>query len=153
MGIDWMQLFDELSMIYTTCVLFFAVFSHGRSTAGQSLLALFVIGLAVFITLYYHYLGDPVFHQVMFAILTATVVLRSMYVMVETLRPKSQSELEHCNAEILRTMWAMIATGLSSIAIGFLVWNLDNIFCSQLRLWRRELGLPWGVLLEGHGWW
>ncbi|OHE98146.1 alkaline phytoceramidase [Colletotrichum orchidophilum] len=151
----WMQLFDELSMIYTTCILFFAVFSHGKSALGQALLGLFVTGLAIFITVYYHYLGDPVFHQVMFAILTATVVFRSMYIMEKILRPKStpQSRAEILDTQLLKKMWTLIACGLISIAIGFLTWNLDNIFCSQLRRWRRELGLPWGVLLEGHGWW
>ena len=36
---------------------------------------------------------------------------------------------------------------------GFALWNLDNIYCSKLKAWRHELGLPWGILLEGHGWW
>jgi len=30
---------------------------------------------------------------------------------------------------------------------------LDNMFCGTLRRWRRDIGLPWGILLEGHGWW
>lgn len=150
-----MQLFDELSMIYTTCILFYAVFSHGMSFLGQSLLGVFITGLAVFITVYYHYLGDPVFHQVMFGILTATVVLRSLYVMDKTLRPKpaSQGKTGRPDAQLLKTLWTLIAFGLAAIAVGFLAWNLDNIFCPQLRGWRRALGLPWGVLLEGHGWW
>ncbi|KXH52939.1 alkaline phytoceramidase [Colletotrichum nymphaeae SA-01] len=152
---DWMQLFDELSMIYTTCILFYAVFSHGKSLFGQALLGTFITGLAIFITVYYHYLGDPVFHQVMFGILTATVVFRSMYIMEKILRPKStpQSKAELLDTQLLKKMWTLITCGLVSIAIGFLAWNLDNIFCSHLRHWRRELGLPWGVLLEGHGWW
>lgn len=150
-----MQLFDELSMIYTMCILFFAVLSHGRSSLGQALLALAIMSLAIFITVYYHYLGDPVFHQVMFAIITATVFFRSIHVMLKTLRPQSrpQSDLERRNAEIIGAMWTLIATGLSSILVGFLIWNLDNIFCSHLRHWRRQLGLPWGIILEGHGWW
>ncbi|TDZ41419.1 Alkaline ceramidase 3 [Colletotrichum trifolii] len=168
----WMQLFDELSMIYTTCVLFFAVFSHGKSTLGQLLLGIFTAGLALFITVYYHYLGEPVFHQVMFAVLTATVVFRSIYVMEKTLRPpppavgkgngnghgngngsRSEKFGQLRDQEILCNMWAMITTGLSAIAIGFLFWNLDNIYCSSIRRWRRQIGLPWGVVLEGHGWW
>lgn len=37
--------------------------------------------------------------------------------------------------------------------MGFLIWNIDNAFCGQIRQWRRQLGLPWGALLEGHAWW
>ncbi|KAM5480509.1 alkaline ceramidase ydc1 [Microsporum audouinii] len=47
----------------------------------------------------------------------------------------------------------MVAYGLSTFLGGFAIWNLDNEYCSNLRTWRRELGLPWGILLEGHGWW
>jgi dihydroceramidase len=57
------------------------------------------------------------------------------------------------DAKIVRTMWVMIAYGLSVFLGGFMIWNLDNRYCSTLRRWRRQVGLPWGILLEGHGWW
>src|SRR5271168_1006308 len=60
---DTMQLLDELAMIYTTCIMFYAIFSHRRATSTKVLIALLVVLLAVFITLYYHYLKDPLFHQ------------------------------------------------------------------------------------------
>lgn len=44
-------------------------------------------------------------------------------------------------------------SGLVAFVGGFLIWNLDNIFCSEVRRLRRAIGLPWAVLLEGHGWW
>lgn len=154
-----MQLLDELSMVYTTCILFFAVFSHGQSKRSKYLVLLSISSVAVFITGYYHYIKDPLFHQNMFALLTTVVVLRSIYIMEKLLRPhtvKAQGEQRHSvqrNAKILRTMRVMIACGIASVALGFLIWNLDNVFCSSLRRWRREIGLPWGILLEGHGWW
>lgn len=43
--------------------------------------------------------------------------------------------------------------GLSVFLGGFFIWNLDNVFCSTIRQWRRSLGLPVAFLLEGHGWW
>jgi hypothetical protein len=36
---------------------------------------------------------------------------------------------------------------------GFLIWNLDNIFCHYLLTARNHMMLPWAVVLEGHGWW
>ncbi|KAH7355309.1 ceramidase [Rhexocercosporidium sp. MPI-PUGE-AT-0058] len=166
-----MQLVDELSMIYTTCIMFYAIFSHDRSAFGCTILFFATTFIAVFITTYYHYLQDPVFHQNMFALLTAIVVFRSIYAMEMTLRPSRKSRVqshgrsgsvntikENARAgardlTILRTMWKMIYCGVGSVACGFLIWNLDNIYCSTLRRWRREIGLPWGILLEGHGWW
>lgn len=46
-----------------------------------------------------------------------------------------------------------VCKGLSIFLGGFLIWNLDNVFCSQVRQWRHAVGLPWAVLLEGHAWW
>lgn len=173
---DPMQLVDELSMIYTTCLMCYATFSYSRSRLFSFILALFLISLAIFITLYYHYLQDPAFHQNAYAVLTIVVLLRAMWVMEFTLRPslkqsEDQYRLQHggrsMNKEqqeisrwkdrrdrrILGTMWIMIACGLSTFLGGFAIWGLDNVYCSKLRMWRREVGLPWGILLEGHGWW
>jgi dihydroceramidase len=160
-----MQLLDELSMIYTTCILFFATFEHGLEGRNRVLLGVLVAGIAIFVTEYYHYLGDPVFHQNVFAFLTAVVFFRSVWTMEKTLRPSrrspvkgipaaEQARLDRRDEHVLSTMWKMIPFGLLSVASGFLVWNLDNIYCGDLRRWRRTVGLPWGVLLEGHhGWW
>jgi dihydroceramidase len=171
-----MQLVDELSMIYTTCLMAYALFSYARSTTVRIWLGLSLAGLAVFITLYYHYLQDPVFHQNAYALLTTVVVLRSMYIMEVTLRPKWRhsteedrlarqkkglpvptKERQHYenvrDAKTLKTMWFMVTYGLSMFLGGFFIWNLDNIFCSEIRRMRRSVGLPWGIFLEGHGWW
>jgi len=130
----------------------------------------------VFITGYYHYLKDPAFHQNAFALLTATVLIRSMYVMEVNLRPSrrrraknhhqqqngkiispgeaaEQARQDARDEKIVNTMWLMIAYGLSTFLGGFGIWALDNNYCSTIRAWRAEIGLPWGILLEGHGWW
>ena len=171
-----MQLVDELSMIYTTCLMFWATFAHKRVPAIQILLGILSASLALFITGYYHYLQDPTFHQNAYAILTAIVLFRSMFVMEVNIRPfyrrrheqhkkvlKSDRVSDSAKAEerrkdrrdteILKMMWTMIAVGLSVFLGGFGIWTIDNVHCSSLRAWRREIGLPWGVLLEGHGWW
>jgi dihydroceramidase len=133
-------------------------------------------GLMIFITAYYHYIKDPKFHQNAYAILTATVLLRSMYVMEINLRPSLRKrEAKHKDAQeqnkvtpaeaaeqnrqdvrdqkILVQQWSMIAYGLTTFLGAFGIWQLDNIFCSDIRRWRQDMGLPWGILLEGHGWW
>ena len=165
-----MQLVDELSMIYTTCLMAWATFSHLRSKEFAVWLGASLVGLAAFVSLYYHYLQDPVFHQNVYAVLTAIVVFRSMYVMEAGLRPsmrtrsraadepsESEEKLVRSNdirnQHILRTMWWMIGYGLSIFLGGFLVWTMDNEFCGTIRRWRHVIGLPWGILLEGHGWW
>jgi dihydroceramidase len=173
---DPMQLIDELSMIYTTCLMFWATFAYSRPQPVQLLLGICSASLALFITGYYHYLQDPTFHQIAYAILTVIVFFRSLYVMELNIRPyygkrhedyvraqqsptlskaekAEESRRDERDKEILKTMWTMIAVGLSLFLGGFAIWNLDNIYCSKLRAWRHEIGLPWGIVLEGHGWW
>jgi len=60
---------------------------------------------------------------------------------------------ERRDKQIIKEMWYMVAYGLSIFLGGFGIWALDRAFCSQLRSWRHNIGLPWGILLEGHGWW
>ncbi|KAF0318768.1 alkaline phytoceramidase [Colletotrichum asianum] len=148
-----MQLIDELSMIYTTCLMVFATFSYSRSGRFSALLGCGLTLLAGFITVYYHVTKDPAFHQSCYAALTATVVFRSLYVMETQLRPVLVKRNSTKASSVLKTMWIMVATGLGVFLSGFLIWNLDNFLCSHIRRLRRQLGFPWGALLEGHAWW
>jgi len=145
-------------MIYTISTLLFAVFSFRASKLVVRSMFVFTLGLAIFITVYYHYLQDPDFHQNAFLIMAIVVVSKTIYNMESSLRPtrKPGQELsfkEKRDLETLHLMWKMVGCGLGTVGLGFVLWNVDNEFCPTLRQWRYKLGLPWGILLEGHGWW
>lgn len=160
-----MQLVDELSMIYTTCFMCFATLAHNKSRPVAAFIAIGLVALCIFITAYYHYLQDPTFHQTAYALLTAVVLLRAMFLMETRLRPAKMTPEDEVrlpqearakrarDSRLVRTMWTMAGSGLTIFLGGFALWNLDNFCCSSLRTWRRRVGLPWGILLEGHGWW
>ncbi|KPM44839.1 hypothetical protein AK830_g1702 [Neonectria ditissima] len=150
---DPMQLVDELSMIYTTCLMMYASFSFSQSKAFSVILGTSLLGLATFITLYYHLTKDPNFHQTAYGLLTALVVFRSMWVMESQLRPALETRGVDKSRELLKTMWAMVITGLGVFLGGYFLWTLDNEFCSQVTGLRHAVGLPWAVVLEGHAWW
>ncbi|CAJ2513365.1 Uu.00g014840.m01.CDS01 [Anthostomella pinea] len=156
-----MQLVDELAMIYTTCFMVHATFAYGRSSRFSFCLGAGLVGLAWFITARYYETKDPQFHQDAYAILTATVVFSNMYIMEKVLRPalkargskRAPDSTVPTSSAILKQMWTMVATGLSIFLGGWLIWNLDNIFCARIRVWRHQIGLPWAIALEGHAWW
>lgn len=167
-----MQLVDELSMIYTVCFMCYATFSLEKSKIFQKMLGFGLLFLSSSITLSYHYLKVPAFHQVAFGVLIVTVLFRSMYVMEFRIRKslrekyalafhKDSIDLVSSNysreikndIDMLNKMWLMVGFGLLLFVGGFVIWNLDNRYCSTLRHWRHNIGLPWGILLEGHGWW
>lgn len=70
-----------------------------------------------------------------------------------TITPSEQTANDHRDVAILKNMWLMVVLGLGIFLGGFGIWSLDNHFCSRIRQWRHQVGLPWGILLEGHGWW
>ncbi|EWC43978.1 hypothetical protein DRE_01330 [Drechslerella stenobrocha 248] len=140
-----MQLIDECAMIYTALTMCFATFSYQRSHLVQALVLVGCISIGLGITLAYHYLKNPLFHQNSFALIMIVLLGRSMYMMEAQIRQKSATETNR--------MWKMVAWGVFVFLTGFGVWNLDNIYCQQLRRWRREVGMPWGFVSELHAWW
>jgi dihydroceramidase len=170
------QLFDELNMIYTTCLMVYVGLSYRKTPSTQVTLAVGVVAFCIFVTAYYHYLQDPTFHQNVYAALTVFIVFKSIYDMEYTLRPslrktresdrvlkqryclpvptKEQQKYENeRDIDILKDMWILVGWGVSIFLGGFVIWGFDRVACMQLRVTRREIGLPYGILLEGHGWW
>ncbi|KLO89413.1 YPC1-alkaline ceramidase [Fusarium fujikuroi] len=166
-----MQLVDELSMIYTTSILCYAIFAHERSRLFSIFLGIGLVALSISITAYYHYIQDPTFHQNAFSILFLATVFRSLYTMEAILRPMlsktytnkpsrasvlsketRRSVVQGDRAIIYEMRW-IVTMGFITCAAGIAAWKVDNIRCSDLVRWRHEVGLPWGILLEGHGWW
>lgn len=149
-----MQLLDELSMIYTTCVMFYAAFSYQRSHTFMIFFALSLVGLAAFITAYYYKTQDPKFHQKAYGILTASIIFWSIYTMERTLRPALKKRIGHASANLLMAeMWWMVLYGIMTFLSGYLFWNLDNWYCLDMLRWRNRVLLPWAFILEGHAWW
>ena len=163
-------------MIYTTCLMVYVGLSYRKTQTNQVALALGLVVFCISVTVYYHYLQDPTFHQTVYAALTFFIVFKSIYDMEYTLRPslrmtresdrvwkehyclpvptKEQQKYENeRDLSILKNMWILVAFGVSIFLGAFAIWGLDRVACTQLRVARRKIGLPWGIFLEGHAWW
>ena len=86
---------------------------------------------------------NPVYHQVVFAILMFTTTFRTMYLLrtgeVSNRLPQEQRS----------TTARLFLSGAATFAFGFLIWNLDNVFCSNITRWKQAVGWPAAFLLEG----
>jgi len=140
---EW-QLMDELPMIYVVSYSAYLVFDTlpgfepRLGWVGPALMLAFDI----FVTLSYIYLPNPIIHQVAFAAILLGSIARNV-VLIRRLPPDHPKR-----KKISRTM----GMGVFVFAAGFGIWNIDNIFCLQLRQARSFLGI-WGFLLEGHAYW
>lgn len=64
-----------------------------------------------------------------------------------------ETRLRKVDPVVVNIMWWLVGWGFVVFMAGFGLWNVDNAYCGMLRGWRKNVGLPWGVLSEGHGWW
>lgn len=139
------QLMDELPMIWVTAIPFGYIWGWNKPKFWNIFwnLGTFLTTCAFTYTYIFIY-RNPVFHQVFYAILNFGVIYKSIKT-IQLVVPVQKTRFK---------LYKLLIFSFSLFIFGFFIWNLDNIFCSNLIFLRRNyLGLPLGVLLEGHGWW
>lgn len=85
---------------------------------------------------------NPIYHQIAFAFILLTTVGRNIYLI------QRLPDNHWAKPAVKRTMFK----GVVTFALAFVIWNIDNICCDQLRKARERLGV-WGFVLEGHAYW
>lgn len=137
------QLLDELPMIYTTLIMFWGMFEYKMSQRQSFALGVVTIALGVGITWYYLVNKDPVFHEVAYALLTISILIKSWTL--------AYYEIEDATA--IKNIKYCAVLGASSFLTGFALWGVDQWQCSNLTRIRHWMGIPWGFIFELHGWW
>lgn len=117
---------------------------------GGLMLPFGIFALIAWITYAYVTNGNPVFHQVAYAAIFAYISIYALYMLFH---PKSALAQTPEAREIRSHTRRFQLIGLITFLTGFFLWNVDNIFCAQLRASRDAVGYPLAIFLEGHGWW
>ncbi|KAK8858479.1 hypothetical protein IAR55_002706 [Kwoniella newhampshirensis] len=140
---EW-QLMDELPMIYVVSLAGYFVLDTNPGWEPRFGLwgPLVLLAWDIFVTVSYTYLPNPVYHQVAFAIIILSTTFRTVYLIYKF--PSS--------SPLRGMMGRTMAFGVATFVLGFAIWNVDNIFCDQLRKIREIVGF-WGFLVEGHAYW
>ena len=86
---------------------------------------------------------NPVYHQIVFASLIIVTTLRITYIL------QLSDASQRIPAKAKKTITHFFSTGAALFALGFLIWNIDNIFCHTLTIWKVSIGWPIAFLLEG----
>ena len=113
------------------------VWSWDVSNTVAYLIYAMLLFAATAITVIYLHILDPTFHQVAYALLTALVLSRSVYLL--------HTRVE--NAEARKNMWWTIVIAVTTFLTGFILWIIDNEFCDVLRSIRHQVGIPWAFFL------
>ncbi|KLO07092.1 alkaline phytoceramidase [Schizopora paradoxa] len=144
------QLADELPMIFSVSCSLFLVFDSVpgfKMTARTWTVLLTLVTFNVFFSWTYWLYRNPIYHQFVFGSLMLINTGRSVWLTSyskysDRLGSQKRSEILSC-----------FGWGAAWFLSGFFIWNLDNIFCSTITGWKKQLGWPAAFLLEGHSWW
>jgi len=143
------QLADELPMIYVCSqslyVLFETVPGSLKDSSRRRPLAMIIILFDIVFTLIYSLYRNPIVHQATFAVLMLSVAARASILSRRASSPISAAKR--------RTIFTVFWTGSITFIVGFIIWNLDNVYCETIKGWKGALGWPAAFILEGHAWW
>ncbi|CAO1637811.1 unnamed protein product [Sympodiomycopsis kandeliae] len=148
------QLLDELPMIYASLILSYCVLETSKLNSSKPTGGLFLpfilafVGL--FVTVGYLALPYPILHQVAYATIQLATTIKVISLLWSSNSPLNQSTAARINRSMARKSYGF---GAAVFLTGFAIWNIDNAFCNTLRVLRAQVGSPFKVLLEGHGWW
>lgn len=134
---------DEMSMHLTIGCGLIQLFTYDQSPEVRKRRTTFItVGLASFIV--YHCATDEfAMHVALFFTLCVTCIWKTRSI----IHTRIQNPLEKERLSALATLGG----GLALFA--YFLWNIDVHFCVPLTKVKRSLGMPWGILLELHGWW
>ncbi|KAJ2612761.1 alkaline ceramidase ydc1 [Coemansia sp. RSA 1365] len=138
------QLLDELPMLYLCAISLYSLVEIDKDIKfGLKLPAMLAMFQSAITLIYIFWIQHPAFHQAAFG-LTALGTIFYAYKRLVQINPCNKTQRALSRAHLLGHigMWG-----------GFFVWNIDNIFCHQLRSYRSYLGFPFDALLQLHGWW
>uniref|UniRef100_A0A0W0F1J5 Alkaline phytoceramidase n=1 Tax=Moniliophthora roreri TaxID=221103 RepID=A0A0W0F1J5_MONRR len=145
------QLMDELPMVYVASMSLWLLYDYQqgfdlRSFRTKNHVAALLL-FDVLFTWSYSLYRNPVYHQMVFAILVISCALRIAYLL------KASPVRDRVPPNKKKSIARVFFTGAFTFAFGFLVWNLDNIFCDFLSGLKGLVGYPLAFCLEGHSWW
>uniref|UniRef100_A0A8C6SK24 Alkaline ceramidase n=1 Tax=Neogobius melanostomus TaxID=47308 RepID=A0A8C6SK24_9GOBI len=119
-----MQLLDELPMIYSTCVFVYCLYECFKQ---EKTISFFLIALLLLFSV-----------SVILCrrLITAYYLITMLYSL-------------YCECRVYPWLKPLCYTSLGIFMLGFLLWNIDNIFCDSLR--NTAPGV--GVVTQFHAWW
>jgi len=140
---NYTQWADDLSMLLATATVLHRVFTFDKSISYTVIYgAILSAAMTAFST--WHCVTDElIMHSVLFGIMIAAVGHKTRSI----ISARVSDPIVRKDVKRLATWGAVI------FVTGFIIWNIDTIYCSQLTAIKRTIGMPWSFVFELHGWW
>jgi dihydroceramidase len=133
---------DDLSMLINTGIVLQRLFTFSTSRS-YTIAFTVVLTVSLLAIASYHCITDEwLVHVVTFGLMVHVIGMRT--------RAMIQSRV--ADRETRKRIGRLAAGGAISFLSGFAIWILDHLFCDNLIGLRHRVGMPWGFLVEFHGW-
>ncbi|KAF2198330.1 alkaline ceramidase family protein [Delitschia confertaspora ATCC 74209] len=137
------QMGDDLSMFLAVGAVLHQVTTFNRPLPYRRRVTALILGTLIPLSIYHCWADEIVLHEIAFAVMIFTTVFKTRVLMKERV-----------NDSVQRGRLAGLSSfGLACGLFGYFLWNIDFHFCSHLTSVKHKIGLPFGILLELHGWW
>ncbi|KAJ1806188.1 alkaline ceramidase ydc1, partial [Coemansia sp. RSA 2599] len=113
-------------------------------TGTDVFVAMALFAYSAIVTLVYLQIRKPVFHQVAYALEVFLILIRSTM---------HQMEIRKTNWRAYQDMQRLFWRGVGAFGVAFMLWNIDNIFCTGLRAIRNAVPTAFEPFFQLHAYW
>ncbi|OCK76127.1 aPHC-domain-containing protein [Lepidopterella palustris CBS 459.81] len=122
---------------------------------NQSRVTIYAVSTLLSCSAIHIYLDNITVHGFIFAVMVLSAVLLAIRI-VKSKNAGTDASTQASGAgklEKYEIISRLTGAGAGLFVLAYFFWLIDVGFCRQLDNLRRQVGLPWGLLLELHGWW
>ncbi|KAF2745448.1 alkaline phytoceramidase [Sporormia fimetaria CBS 119925] len=137
------QMGDDLSMFLAVGTLLHQVSTFDATPSSALTTTLAILGTVIPVSIY-HVVADEIYvHELVFGIMVFLTGRKIRRLIRERVK----------NPESRKRLKSLASMGTASGLFGYFLWSIDFHLCPYVTAVKRSVGLPWGMLLELHGWW
>ncbi|CAB3985744.1 alkaline ceramidase 3-like [Paramuricea clavata] len=178
-----MQLLDELPMIYCTYIMLYCVLACDNEPRKKNVgLKLFLTVCNILVTVVYVVFVNPLIFQWVYGLSVAVLIISTVHsaryhrfiyisfldlyctpnlVLMHTSyflifvksNNKNEKKEVHFSSRKHNVSQGLSFSAFVCYGIGFILWNIDNAFCTHVRYFRGLIPWPFNALGQLHGWW
>lgn len=133
-----MQLMDEIPMVFGSAGLTYCIYQVRKPLGASSPKVMAALALyCLFFVAVYLSIHEPLFQEVVYGILVTVMIIMDFNL---TMTQRTKANLR------------IFVVGILMYLFGWGIWNLENVYCENVREFRRTSALP-EFLSQLHGWW
>ncbi|EMC99069.1 hypothetical protein BAUCODRAFT_31353 [Baudoinia panamericana UAMH 10762] len=137
------QMSDELSMHLAMGSVLLQIFTFNEPPAIQRRNTAIILGVLIPFVIYHCLTDEFVAHVVLFFCMCWIVGFRTRWIIKTRIR--NEQHRKKVGGMLTRATWTAL--------VGYGIWNIDVNFCPAVTRLKQQVGMPWAVLLELHGYW